>query len=298
MRIHHFYPRTQNIGDHFVRRGIEEMIGRIVPGAAFQFFDVNRRGEEKQDFGLTRATIERANSEADLVIVGGSNLYEGSFLWPWGVHVDLAALADLRVPLFLLGLGTGSSFGSPLHKPSVRAIREIKCLNDHASLSGARDVITLEWLSQIGVDKAKLLGDPATFIFNSPWKGNREGHVLIALPPRRFWSNKRQFWKTRTRGRTLFTRLVDVAKQLAQKTAVTVVVNDPADLPLAQTLFEVPPAGRRVNAELQTNDGTPRLVRPETVGEYFELLSKSRAVIAGVCIRRLSRFHWRYLVSS
>ena len=59
MRIHHFYPRTSNIGDHFVQRGIERMIQRIKPDATFELFSINSRGDEKSDYGLTRSAIER-----------------------------------------------------------------------------------------------------------------------------------------------------------------------------------------------------------------------------------------------
>src|SRR5829696_7453190 len=100
MRIHHFYPITQNIGDHFVQRGIERMIQTLVPDAAFTSFNVNSRGADKSGYGLTRATIERANREADLIVVGGSNLYEGSYRWRWGVHLEVGALKNLRTPLF------------------------------------------------------------------------------------------------------------------------------------------------------------------------------------------------------
>src|SRR6266576_4820222 len=132
MRIHHFYPRTRNLGDHFVQIGIARMIREIVPAAVFELRDVNSRGLENIDYGLTQSAVARANREADLIIVGGSNLYEGALGWPWGVHLDLEALKKLRVPLLLLGVGTGSSFESPIHRPSARARREIKLLNDHA----------------------------------------------------------------------------------------------------------------------------------------------------------------------
>ena len=93
MRIHHFYPITRNIGDHFVQRGIERMIRTLVPDAAFTSFNVNSRGDAA-DYGLTRAAVERANGEADLIVVGGSNLYEGSYRWRWGVHLEADALKD------------------------------------------------------------------------------------------------------------------------------------------------------------------------------------------------------------
>lgn len=268
MLIHHFYPRTRNIGDHFVQRGIAAMIRSIAPDATFKLFDINSRGRETTDYGLNEAAVKRANSEADLIIVGGSNLYEGSFGWPWGVHLDPEALKNLRVPLFLVGLGTGSDFNSSLHKPSARAKREIKLLNDCAIFSGARDVTTLNWLDQLGVTKARLMGDPATFIFNYPPQTNHGGPVVVTIPPRRIWTSKRQLWKVLASGRPIFLALVELTKTLiAEGHQVVVVCNDPADLPLARKLF----AGLLPHP----------VICPDTPEEYLDLLAKSRAVISG-----------------
>ncbi|MCM3871039.1 MAG: polysaccharide pyruvyl transferase family protein [Pyrinomonadaceae bacterium] len=269
MEIHHFYPRTSNIGDHFVQRGIEAMVRRIVPGATFQLLNINSRGKDKTEYGLTQSAVERANREADLIIVGGSNLYEGSFRWPWGVHLEIDAFKNLQVPLFLVGIGTGSAFGSPVHRPSTRAKREIKLLNDYATFSGARDVLTFEWLQRLGISEAKLMGDPATFVFNRPLQRNNQGgHILITMPARRFWTSKHQFWNVQLRGRSMFNGMVALARTLLEKgKEVMVTCNDPVDLPLAQTLFEPWLPGR--------------VFCPETPEEYFALLSKSRAVVAG-----------------
>lgn len=264
MRIHHFYPRTSNIGDHFVQRGIERMVRTIVPDATFQLLDVNSRGENKKEFGLTRSTIEAANREGAVIIVGGSNLYEGSLRWPWGVHLEMGALDILRSPLFLLGIGTGSAFRSPLHQPSSRARREIKLLNDHALFSGARDILSLEWLHKLGVTGATLMGDPATFIFNQPLQRNNEtGHILFTVPPRRFWSSTHQFLNVHLRGRAVFNGMAALANRLrAMGNEVVITCNDSADLPLAQRLFG-------------------EVVCPNSPEEYFSLLSESRAVVAG-----------------
>ena len=134
----------------------------------FELLNVNSRGQDKINYGLTKSAIDRANSEADLIIVGGSNLYEGSYRWRWGVHLEVEALKNLRVPLFLLGIGSGSNFGSPLHNPSTRAKSEIKLLNDYATFSGARDVITFEWLQQLGLSKVKLTGTRRLLFLISP----------------------------------------------------------------------------------------------------------------------------------
>jgi polysaccharide pyruvyl transferase WcaK-like protein len=245
------------------------MIRKIYPAATFEFFDVNSRGQEKTEYGLTRAAVERANKSSDLVIIGGSNLYEGAFGWSWGVHLERDALENLRVPLFLIGLGTGSSFDSPLHLPSARARIEIKTLNEYAAFSGVRDVTTFDWLRHLGVSDAKLIGDPATFIFNLPLRPlDRNGHILIVVPPRRIWISKRQFWKVHTRGRAIFAGLRELTRSLEEAgEQVVVACNDPLDVPVAQKLF-----------------GTSRmrpLVCPQTPEDYFELLASSRAVVSG-----------------
>jgi polysaccharide pyruvyl transferase WcaK-like protein len=267
LRIHHFYPRTNNIGDHFVQRGIEAMVRRIQPDVSIELFDVNSRGRNQVEYGLTRQAIARANSEADLIIVGGSNLYEGSYRWPWGIHLEKEALENLRVPLLLMGIGTGSGFGAPLHSSTRRATNEIKLLNDHARLSGARDVTTLAWLHQLGITKAQLTGDPATFIFNAPLQSTPTGHVLIAMPPRRFWHSMHQFWSVRRHGRAMFRALVSLARELVNANEkVVVACNDPLDLPLAKSLFE---------------DVAPNIVCPQAPEDYFHLVSSSAAVVAG-----------------
>lgn len=267
MRIHHFYPRTMNIGDHAVQRGIEQMVRTIIPEAHFELFDINSRGTDKIRYGLTRSAVERANKEADLIIVGGSNLYEGGFRWPWGVHLEINALKNLRVPLLLLGIGSGSDFASPLHQPSTRARKEIKLLNDYAKFSGARDIVTYEWLQQLGITKSAMTGDPATFIFNSPARTNHKGHVLITMPPRRFWTSKRHFRKVSVRGRGLFRAMVELARTLLEAgQRVVVACNDPLDLPTVESLFADWPPGV--------------VVCPQTLDDYFQLLSDSRAVVS------------------
>jgi len=265
MRIHHFFPRTKNIGDHFVQRGIEAMVRRIRPDASIELFDVNNRGLDRSEYGLTLQTIERANAEADAIIVGGSNLYEGNYRWHWGIHLEPEALEKLRVPLLLLGIGSGSAFRAPLHSPSEKATNEIKLLNQHAQLSGARDVITLDWLHQLGIAKAQLSGDPATFIFNAPLQTRSAGRVLLVMPPRRFWRSIHQFWKVRRHGRTMFKALVSLARSLmAAGEEVVVACNDPLDLPLARSLF----SGMDI-------------ICPQTPEDYFDLVAKSSALISG-----------------
>jgi polysaccharide pyruvyl transferase WcaK-like protein len=269
MLIHHFYPMTRNIGDHFVQQGIERMFRTLIPNATFDLFNVNSRGDVKTDYGLTRAAVERANREADLVIVGGSNLYEGGYRWPWGVHLEAGALENLRTPLFLVGIGTGSNFLARPHKPSSQAKREIRLLNSHATFSGARDVVTYNWLHQLGVSGAELMGDPATFIFNRPAQpGGRDGHILIVLPPLRFWASKRRFLNVFLRGRAMFRAMTRLTRTLLEQgDEVLVICNDPNDVPLARELFDGLLPGQ--------------VICPQAPEEYLQILASSRAVVSG-----------------
>jgi polysaccharide pyruvyl transferase WcaK-like protein len=269
MRIHHFYPRTKNIGDHFVRSGIHSLIRSIRHDVEFEEFDINSSGSSRAEYGLTQSAIQRANREADLIIVGGSNLYEGAFGWPWGVSLDPQALTELRIPLFLIGMGTGSAFASPMHRPSSRARSEIRLLNEVAAFSWARDVTTLAWLRKLGITTAEMLGDPATFLFNQPNRDSSSaGHILIVVPPSRVWSSRRNFLKSIRLGRPIFHALVKLARRLIEAgKKVVVACNDPGELSLANRLFE----------KILPNP----VVCPASEDDYFRLLVDARLLVSG-----------------
>ena len=50
MRVHHFYPKTRNVGDQLVQRGVERLLRELVPRAAFDLFNVNSRGEDADGY--------------------------------------------------------------------------------------------------------------------------------------------------------------------------------------------------------------------------------------------------------
>src|SRR4029453_1118288 len=81
-------------------------------------------------------------------------------------------------------------------------------------------------------------------------------------------TNKRQFWKVHTNGRAIFSALVKLTQTLLEKgEKVVVACNDQMDLPAAQRLFD---------------KWLPHpVVCPATAEEYFQLLSKSQAVVSG-----------------
>ncbi len=269
MKVHHFYSRTANLGDHFVALGIQRLFAKVVPGATFVSFNVNDRGDDQQEFGITLRAVERANREADLVVVGGSNLYEpvpGQDRW--GVHLEPPALSQLRVPLMLVGIGTGSDPGARAPtRPTPRVADEIRMLNERARFSGVRDVVTLQWLKTLGVMNAELVGDPATFLFSAPARQPRPANrVAVVLPPRRlFWLRWRRirFWDMR--GPNLWRAMGDLITGLgAQGLEVVVLCNDSRDLELARVLL---PRGRYL------------IEAPATTEAYLGILRDADAVV-------------------
>jgi len=255
------------VGDHFVQRGIASLIRRVVPQAEFETFDVNNRGGDQIAFGLTVEAAERANRAADFVVVGGSNLYEGRDTL--GIHVEPDFFKSLKVPLILLGIGTGSGFRSKPPRPSNAARDLLANLHRHAILAGARDVTTLQWLRQLGIEEACLIGDPATFIFNRTRQPAACGdHVVVTMPPIRFWNvtSRREYFDPRRRrmfqALSLETRRL---KRLGYRIVIT--CNDASDMESAGTLF-----GR---------DAADAVHCPATPEEHFDLLKRAKVVISG-----------------
>jgi len=268
LRIHHFYPKSVNIGDHFVRIGIEKLFSAVTPNVHFDFFNVNRQGEDTTGYGLTYSNIARANREADVVVVGGSNLYQGKT--SLGIHLEDGALDTLAIPLFLVGIGTGSRFlRSHPTTPSTPVLDQIKLLHAHARFSGVRDVVTHEWLHKMGVTHNVMMGDPATFIFNYPIQPVRnDGDVLIVMPSIRFlrMNTLKSFWDLRRR--ILFSGISALDMDLLQQGyKTTIVCNDPRDLEYAQRLFKPCPK--------------ERIILPQSTEEYFRILSSARCIISG-----------------
>src|SRR5690606_27689850 len=122
MIVHHYYPLgSDNVGDHLVARAIRQALRRHF--GAFEAVDmpVNDRYHGDRPIGLRGENIERSNQEADLIVVGGSNLLEPRRLKKktagrpgWGVFTDARSIERIEKPLLLLGMGTGSDFGRPV----------------------------------------------------------------------------------------------------------------------------------------------------------------------------------------
>src|SRR5205809_2741044 len=121
LRVHHYYPAgTGNSGDALVAHALRQTMERHFGPCAFDDIPAIDRGQQAGNpVGLCRANILRSNAEADLVLIGGSNMLEprkaratGACNIPLVIEPD--ALPLLRVPVLLAGMGTGSSFGKPI----------------------------------------------------------------------------------------------------------------------------------------------------------------------------------------
>ncbi len=196
--VHHYFPLgSTNVGDGLVARAIRDAVGRHFGPCTFVDFPANDRypGNDRA-LGLCGENLERTNAEADLVIVGGSNMLEarkprragmlGPVTGGWGVFTDVDSIRGLRPRLLLLGMGTGSSFGKrirPYHPP---AIDEIRLLHERAFASAVRDLTTVGKLREIGV-KTRCTGCPVTFVTDRPVQrvDAADLPLLVSFPPPR-----------------------------------------------------------------------------------------------------------------
>jgi hypothetical protein len=184
---HHYFPMgSSNLGDHLVALSMRAALVRHLGPVTFVDMPVNdryRRGD--RPVGLMGENLARTNGEADLVVIGGSNLLEARSKGRWGVFTDVASIAALRPPLLLLGMGTGSDFGRRVRRYRQPAISEIQALHRRAFASAARDVTTVEHLRRIDVSTA-CVGCPVTYLTpRTVAGGDHRLPLIVSFPPAR-----------------------------------------------------------------------------------------------------------------
>jgi polysaccharide pyruvyl transferase WcaK-like protein len=183
MIIHHYVPHTANVGDLFVRDGIHLRLKEIFPQARIVELPANDPDKVLHTcVGMTGENLERTNAEAQLVVVGGSNLYQGP---DWRFKTDENSIKALRVPLCFIGLGTGSirsGHGKPLDE---RSRREIILSHEKALGVAVRDYATAQLLRTLGIDST-VTACPAAFVGRETFRVARPKKILVSAPPRRF----------------------------------------------------------------------------------------------------------------
>ena len=196
--VHHYFPLgSSNVGDGLVARAIREAVTRHFGECEFVDFPANDRypGDDRT-LGLLGDNLARTNGEADLVIVGGSNMLEarkprrkgllGPTVGGWGVYTNLESIERLKVPLLLVGMGTGSSFAKRIRPYRQPAIDEIRLMHRKAFASAVRDQKTLEKLAEIGIH-TRCTGCPVTFLTPRPVRPSKQTQLplLVSFPPPR-----------------------------------------------------------------------------------------------------------------
>jgi hypothetical protein len=192
LQVHHYYPYlSQNSGDALVARALRSAFVRHFGPAEFVDFPATTRYQEgDRPIGLCRANVQRSNREADVVVVGGSNLLEPCKQRErrqanLPLVIDGEALRTLRTPTLLVGMGTGSSFGEGIAAYSAGAREAIRLLHERSLGFAVRDVTTAGRLADIGVSSV-CTGCPVTFLTDRPIRAVKEqGPLLVSLPPTR-----------------------------------------------------------------------------------------------------------------
>lgn len=206
--VHHYFPHgSSNVGDTLVAHAIQKALVKHWGPCEFVNIAVNNRFAATRDnSGLHGKNIARSNAEANLVAVGGSNLLEPrkpsrhkNTPWQWGVQTDVESLLQLHVPVLMIGMGTGSDWGSPVRPYPTSAAEEIRLLRQNSVACAVRDELTRQKLADIGVE-ALCTGCPVTFLTDRPVEQTSPSKpLLVSLPPARIlktWSGRWFMWQT------------------------------------------------------------------------------------------------------
>jgi len=238
IKIHHYFPLgSDNIGDHLVARAIRTALGRHLGDIQVVDMPVNDRYKGERLIGLRGENVDRSNSEADLIVIGGSNLLEPRRLKAksagkpgWGVFTDAQSIERIEKPLLLIGMGTGSDFGRPVPDYDPVSADQVKRLHEKAFASAVRDDATFNQLAGIGVTTL-CTGCPVTFLTDRPVKAaDPKLPLIVSLPPNRI---RRQL-----KGRLFMQATVKYIEWLRSRgVPLVVTLHETSDLPLAKEIL-------------------------------------------------------------
>lgn len=194
LQVHHYcLAGSANVGDLLVIRSLRQSVERWFGRSSFVDLPANERARiAGAPVGLVVENVERSNREADLVLIGGSNLLEprkprranghGPRQGRWGIQTDLESIRRLRAPTLLAGMGTGSDYGKTVRSYLDPARAEIRALHDHAFDAAVRDIVTTRRLAAIGAS-AVCTGCPVTFLTNQIVQpGDPNLPLIVSLP--------------------------------------------------------------------------------------------------------------------
>ncbi|HEY1433744.1 MAG TPA: polysaccharide pyruvyl transferase family protein [Thermoanaerobaculia bacterium] len=243
MRIAHIFPKYDaNTGDHFVQHGILKLLRERLGDFEYRPLSNKKDAPAGEPIGITTDSLPIING-SDLLVIGGSNLYEVSGD-RWSVVVEDAALDALAVPVLPIGIGSGWSFAFPQF-PSMpeRVAEQVRRLHARARGSSVRDDLTARVLARHGIERVTVTGCPAGFLGEEPLRPVGRGLVGVPFLPRRMfspasWMPAKARNPTHRRRRTMTKFFLGLLAALrAERLETRVLVHDAADLPLARQLL-------------------------------------------------------------
>lgn len=226
--VHHYYPLgSGNVGDEMVALALRKHLVHHFGPCRFVDMPVNDRCTEPgRPIGLRGENLQRSNAEADLVVIGGSNLLEPRKprydphtrrkVGRIGIDTDIGSLRQLKVPLLLVGMGSGSSFGQPMRDYEPDTIELLHELFGKAFAHDVRDATTASVLLCRGV-KTTFTGCPVMFLTETRVAPQKDGPVAVSFPPfyiGRAVAGKLWLWQTFRFIRDLYHRGVPMAVTL------------------------------------------------------------------------------------
>ncbi len=244
MRIVHIFPKyDSNTGDHFVQLGILKLLRERLGNFEYRGLSNKRDAPDASEpIGITKESVAAINA-CDLLVIGGSNLYEVSGE-RWGVVVEDEALASLNVPVLPIGIGSGWSFAFPQF-PSMppKVAEQVRRLHERARGSSVRDDLTARVLARQGIGPATVTGCPAGFIGEEPLRP--VGRALVGVPflPRRMfataaWLPGKGKSPTHQRRRLMTKFFLGLLRALRDEgLEARVLVHDAGDIALARQLL-------------------------------------------------------------
>jgi polysaccharide pyruvyl transferase WcaK-like protein len=245
LKVIHLFPHTQNIGDYFVKLGIQKLLGEFIheieytPLPASSKF--NTSSSSHPPGGIIPETVELLNGH-DLIVIGGSNLYET--IQTNQLEICVEALDQIRRPVLLLGIGAGWSSLSPQFPRLPDEVREKLVLLHQKSLgSSVRDYFTRRLLRSYEIGDPEVTGCPAANLFEQSLKPIRSGTVFITGLPYRMYAEQtlnpliarwRQSYRRRRQATVGYMKLL---KRLRREgIEFKIFITDARDVPVAEKI--------------------------------------------------------------
>ena len=174
--IAYYHVDTSNRGDWAIKKSVTEAIQERID-SSFAFFSV------KNDELTEKRIKKQINTDCSALMLVGSGLYTN---YPktsgWYFPCKSELFEKITVPIMLIGLGNNQNLkGNVLNsEPKEEVKKSIKLINDLSVISTVRDQRTYDLLSDIGIEKHKLMLDPANFLRVNSVPKKRKVAIQIA----------------------------------------------------------------------------------------------------------------------